>query len=75
MATTITNELATSVASSNESIVRPGIFRRAFAAIVEARHRAAEREIERYIINHGGVLTDRIEQELSRNFGAPAGRN
>ena len=73
MATTITNELA-SAGTHSEAEARPGVLRRAWRAIVEARHRAAEREIERYIMNHGGVLTDRIEQELSRNFGAPAGR-
>lgn len=52
---------------------RAGFFARVLAAMIEARERAAEREIERYIANHGGVLTDSIERDLSRQFGNPAG--
>lgn len=72
MATTISAELAP-VADSQVSKPRTGFFKRVLAALIEARERSAEREIERYIAMNGGVLTDSIERDLSRTFGRPAG--
>jgi hypothetical protein len=75
MATTFTNAFpSASEVETGSNTPRPGILSRFFTAIMDARHRAAEREIERYIMMHGGKLTDSIERDLSRTFGAPAGR-
>jgi hypothetical protein len=76
MATTISADLATS-ASTETTVAQPraGFFKRVLTAMIESRERAAEREIERYIAMHGGMLTDSIERDLSRNFGRPAGRD
>ena len=49
---------------------RKDILRRIYAAMIASRQRAAEREIERYIMLHGGKLTDKLERDISRNFGS-----
>jgi hypothetical protein len=75
MATTFNADLAS--ADRTEVAIaasRPGMFKRFMSAMIEARQRSAEREIERYITMHGGVLTDSIERDLSRTFGQQAGR-
>ncbi len=75
MATTFNADLASTertevaVAAS-----RPSFFKRFLTALIDARQRSAEREIERYISMHGGVLTDSIERDLSRTFGQQAGK-
>ena len=75
MATTFTTDLASvGHAETSNSTPRRGFFRRVLTAMMDARQRAAEREIERYILAHGGQLTDSIERDLSRIFGGPAGR-
>jgi hypothetical protein len=75
MATTFTTDLASAAhAETSNTAPRPGIFMRILTAMMESRQRAAEREIERYILAHGGQLTDSIERDLSRIFGGPAGR-
>jgi hypothetical protein len=43
-----------------------GLFRRAFAAIVEARRRAAEREVAAFIERCGANLTDDAERAIDR---------
>lgn len=74
MATSFTADMATAErAEAGDVVTRPGVFKRIMNAMIEARERAAEREIERYIIAHGGVLTDSIERDLSRTFGNTAG--
>jgi hypothetical protein len=50
--------------------VKAGFFKRFYAAMIASRQRTAEREIERYIAARGGVITDQIERELSRSYGA-----
>lgn len=74
MATTFTADLAPAT-SVETSVAKPrvGFFKRFLTAMMEARERAAEREIERYIAAHGGVLTDNIERDISRTFGSRAG--
>jgi hypothetical protein len=75
MATTFSSALApSSTVDATDGAPRAGLFRRFFDALVESRQRTAEREIERFIERNGGVLTDRLERELGRNFGSPAGR-
>jgi hypothetical protein len=75
MATIFTTDLTSAGhAETFDTTSRPGIFRRVMNALIESRHRAAEREIERYIMMHGGKLTDSIERDLSRTFGGHAGR-
>lgn len=75
MATTFTADLASTERTEvTVAASRPGLFKRFVAALIASRERAAEREIERYIAMHGGVLTDSIERDLSRTFGEQAGR-
>lgn len=45
---------------------RPGFFRRFFAAMMAARQRQAEREIECYLRN--SKFTDEAEREIERRF-------
>lgn len=45
---------------------RPGFFRRAFDAMVEARRHSAEREIAEFLRGRGGALTDEAEREIDR---------
>jgi hypothetical protein len=73
MATTFTNEIAGAApATAAETKPRQGILMRVIAAMMDSRQRAAEREVARYIMARGGVLTDSLERELGRKFGAPA---
>jgi hypothetical protein len=43
-----------------------GLFQRIFDAMVEARQRAAEREIVAYLEGGGQALTDEAEREIER---------
>ena len=43
-----------------------GVFGRLFDSIVEARRRAAEREIAAYLEGSGQFLTDEAEREIER---------
>ncbi len=75
MAATFTADMATAErAEAIKTPPRQGFMRRLMMALIEARQRSAEREIGRYIAMHGGVLTDSLERDISRTFGAPAGR-
>ena len=47
---------------------RPGFLRRLFDAMATARRRQAEREIERYLRDIGGKLTDEAEREIETRF-------
>jgi|ThiBio_1000_plan_1041568.scaffolds.fasta_scaffold05161_4 hypothetical protein len=55
---------------SNRSQKAPkqGFWNKLMKSFVEARQRAAEREIARYIALNGGALTDSLEREISRRF-------
>jgi hypothetical protein len=44
------------------------LWRRMFDALVEAQQRRADREIARYLANHGLVLTDETEREIMRRL-------
>ncbi len=55
------------VDSKAKTASRPGLFARIFAAMIESRQRAAEREIARYL-NLSGGLTDSTEREIERRF-------
>jgi len=75
MASILTADMATAErAEAVKTPPRQGFMKRLMTALIEARQRTAEREIERYIAMHGGVLTDSLERDISRTFGAPAGR-
>jgi hypothetical protein len=52
---------------------RGRIFQRFIKAVRESRQRAVEREVERFIRNNGGRLTDELEREISRRFGGIVG--
>ena len=45
---------------------RPGFFRRFLTAMMVARQRQADREIERYL--HNSKFTDEAEREIERRF-------
>ena len=75
MATSFTADIVSAGTADTAAVSsRPSFFKRFVTALIEARERAAEREIERYITAHGGTLTDSIERDLSRTFGYPAGK-
>ena len=75
MAAIFTADLAAAEpANASKTPARQGYMKRFMTALIEARQRSAEREIERYIAMHGGVLTDSLERDISRTFGGPAGR-
>ena len=46
---------------------RQNVFARFFRALIEARQRAAEKEIARYLHLSGGI-TDSTEREIERRF-------
>jgi hypothetical protein len=56
--------------SQNVAAKRPqsGFWRRLFDAMAVARRRQAEREIERYLRDIGGKLTDEAEREIEARF-------
>ena len=43
-----------------------GVFARFYAAMIAARQRQADAEIERYLGRRGGKLTDSIEREIEQ---------
>jgi hypothetical protein len=45
-----------------------GALRRLFDAIEQSNMRRAERDIARYLANHGGKFTDEAEREIERRF-------
>jgi hypothetical protein len=47
---------------------RPSFWQRLLAAMMASRQRQAEREIARYLRNHGGKFTDEAEREIERRF-------
>jgi len=49
---------------------KPGLLRRMFTALQEARMRDAEREIARYLARSGGRFTDESEREIERRIFA-----
>lgn len=50
------------------TVNKPTLLSRLFTAMMEARQRAAEREIARFIALNGGKLTDSVELEIERRF-------
>jgi hypothetical protein len=64
---------ASAVAVSDAGSRRGGIFQRFAAAVRASRQRAVEREVERFINQNGGRLTDELEREISRRFGGIVG--
>ncbi|NNM74517.1 hypothetical protein [Enterovirga aerilata] len=58
--------------SAPRAAAKPGPSRPWFArlanALVEARARQAEREVARYIEQHGGRFTDDLERQIERYF-------
>ncbi len=48
--------------------VGPGVFRRLFDRIMEARCRSAEREVARFLERSGGRFTDATEREIMQHL-------
>jgi hypothetical protein len=55
-------------AGQAEAAPRRGFWSRVFDAISRAQERRAEREIARFLANHGGLLTDDMERELMQRL-------
>jgi hypothetical protein len=55
-------------APSTKTKAGPGLLSRMVTALMAARLRAAEREVARYLANHGGKFTDEAEREIERRF-------
>jgi len=51
-----------------EAAPRRGFWSRVFDAISQTQQRRAEREIARFLANHGGLLTDDMERELMQRL-------
>jgi hypothetical protein len=47
---------------------RPSFWQKLLAAMMASRQRQAEREIARYLRDHGGKITDETEREIERRF-------
>ena len=47
---------------------RKPIWRRVYDTFVESQQRRAEREVARYLANHGGLLTDEMEREIMQRL-------
>jgi glyoxylase-like metal-dependent hydrolase (beta-lactamase superfamily II) len=47
---------------------RPTFWSKLLAAMMASRQRQAEREIARYLRDHGGKFTDEAEREIERRF-------
>lgn len=58
----------TSAASPAVQPARKSIWRRMFEAMVESQQRRADREIARFLVNHGGLLTDDMEREMMQRL-------
>lgn len=49
---------------STGDAAQPGLLRRAFDAFMTARQHQADRQVERYFVQSGRVLTDAAEREM-----------
>ena len=47
---------------------RKPLWRRAFDALVESQQRRADREIGRFVANHGGLMTDDMERQIMEHL-------
>ena len=47
---------------------KAGVLRRIFDAIIEPRHKQADRDIARLLARSGGRLTDDIEREMTQRL-------
>jgi hypothetical protein len=64
---------SSSIAVTDPGSKRGRIFQRFINVVRDSRKRAVEREVERFIRNNGGRLTDELEREISRRFGGIVG--
>lgn len=68
MLTATTRDDSLSVPASRSDTQRPGFFSHLIASYQQARLRAAERDVARFIDMKGGRMTDSLEREIERNF-------
>ena len=47
---------------------KPTLLRRFYGALMRARQKQANRELEQYLIRSGGRLTDDIEREMNQRL-------
>lgn len=59
----------------SEKEPRKSLWRRFVDGIILAQERRANREIARYLANHGGLLTDDMEREIMRRVMHPESRS
>ncbi len=60
--------LTDDTALTRDAVCKPSLLSRFFAALMESRHRQAEREIARYIELNGGKLTDQLEFDIEQRY-------
>lgn len=60
--------LTNDTALTRDAASKPSLLARFFAALMESRHRQAEREIARYIELNGGKLTDQLEFDIEQRY-------
>lgn len=68
MAKDITFSAATDFYRAERRERKASLLQRVSHWLASVRNARAEREIERYINAHGGVLTDNIEREIAQRF-------
>jgi hypothetical protein len=70
---TLTYETFAPSASEATKAPRRPLWRRFFDSFVESQQRRADREIARFLANHGGLLTDDMEREIMRRVSGRRG--
>jgi hypothetical protein len=65
---TYTERTFAPAASEAAKAPRKSLWRRFADAFVQSQQRRADREIARFLANHGGLLTDDMEREIMRRI-------
>jgi hypothetical protein len=47
---------------------KPGLLRRFYNAVIEARQKRANRELAQFLMRSGGRLTDDVERQMTRHL-------
>ena len=68
MSTLTTTTSGFAPVDSKTATTRQPLWRRFIDAMIHAQERRADREIARYLANHGGLLTDDMERQMMRQL-------
>jgi hypothetical protein len=47
---------------------KPGLWRRFYNAVIEARQKRANQELAQFLVRSGGRLTDDVERQMTQHF-------